>query len=52
MASSRIAVPGAVRTQPFGINNHGQIVGAYVDAESRSHGFLLQNGIFTTIDAL
>ena len=40
-----------VRTQPFGINKHGQIVGEYVDAEGRSHGFLLENGVFTTIDA-
>ena len=42
---------GAVRTQPYGINNQGQVVGEYVDAASTSHGFLLDNGTYTTIDA-
>jgi probable HAF family extracellular repeat protein len=46
-----IDVPGARRTQPFGINNLGQIVGEYVDQNGRSHGFLWNNGDFTTIDA-
>ena len=45
---TKIDVPGARRTQPFGINNHGQIVGEYVDAEGRSHGFLLENGVYNT----
>jgi probable HAF family extracellular repeat protein len=46
-----IDFPGARRTQPFGINNLGQIVGEYVDQNGRSHGFLWNNGVFTTIDA-
>ena|SRR5438876_823673 len=37
-----IDVPGAI---PSGINNRGQIVGSYGD-----HGFLLDNGNFSTID--
>ena len=34
----------------FGINNRGQIVGAYIDAEGTIHGFLLDDGVFTPID--
>src|SRR5262245_15466612 len=30
----------ATQTLAFGINNRGQIVGLYDDAEGRSHGFL------------
>ncbi len=37
-----IDVPGAI---PRGINNRGQIVGSY-----NGHGFLLDNGTFSTID--
>lgn len=57
---TKIDVPGALETRPFGINNRGQVVGEYVDADGRSHGFLLDNGLdrrslgeggFTTIDA-
>jgi len=45
-----IDVPGAVSTQAWGINARGDIVGSYVDAGSRSHGYLLRDGEFTTID--
>jgi uncharacterized membrane protein len=37
-------------TVALDINNRGQIVGAYVDAELATHGFLLDRGVFTTID--
>ena len=38
-------------TAPSSINNHGQIVGAYVDADVTYHGFLRDKaGRFTTID--
>jgi probable HAF family extracellular repeat protein len=40
-----------VRTQPHAINNRGQIVGDYLDAEGKYHGFLLDGGVFITIDA-
>ena len=35
-----IDVPGAVRTEAYGINENGQIVGFYFDG-ARFHGFLL-----------
>ena len=42
----------------FGLNDRGQVVGTYVDADGRGHGFLLDRGhgarrdkgVFTTID--
>ena len=45
-----IHVPGAVQTQAFGINNRGQVVGEYLDADGTIHGFLWDKGRFTTID--
>jgi probable HAF family extracellular repeat protein len=46
-----IDAPGAVLgTAPYGINNRGQIVGAYVYADGTGQGFLLDNGGFTPID--
>jgi probable HAF family extracellular repeat protein len=47
---TRIDVPGATETLPQGINDRGQIVGAYADAEGTIHGFLLDKGVLTTID--
>ena len=45
-----IDVQGAVATQAWGINARGDIVGSYVDASGRSHGYLRLDGGFTTID--
>jgi hypothetical protein len=42
--------PGASITAVSGINDRGQIVGAYIDAGGAQHGFLLDHGVFTTID--
>jgi len=42
--------PGSTDTRAFGINNTGQIVGLYITADSRTHGFLLSHGGYTTID--
>ena len=43
--------PDAVgETGALGINNRGQIVGAYTDAEGTIRGFLLDDGVFTPID--
>jgi len=43
-------VPGAVNTVPQAINNLGQIVGSYVNADGTLHGFLRQpNGVYTTV---
>ena len=43
-------VPGALTTIPLGFNNRGQIVGLYVDGDGAQHGYLLEQGRFTTID--
>ena len=45
-----IDVPGATATSASKINDRGQIVGGYSDAGGTSHGFLLDNGVLTTID--
>ena len=45
-----IDVPGATATLAAGINNAGQIVGAYIAADGTTHGFLDSGGTFTTID--
>jgi probable HAF family extracellular repeat protein len=37
-------------TNANGINNSGEIVGFYSDANGNSHGFVYQNGVFTTVD--
>ena len=43
-------VPGAIRTEAYGINDAGQIVGNYQDASAATHGFLYTAGIFTSLD--
>lgn len=44
-------VPDALETTAEGINDNGQIVGAYTDAIlGDSHGFVYGDGLFTTID--
>jgi uncharacterized membrane protein len=43
-------VPGATTTAAQGVNDHGAVVGAYVDASGKQHGFLLDGGNYTTID--
>ena len=40
---------GASETQLFGINNAGDIVGSYADANLVRKGFSLKNGVFETI---
>jgi probable HAF family extracellular repeat protein len=47
---TRIDVPGAVQTRAVGINNRGQVVGEYTDADGMVHGFLWDKGRFTTFD--
>lgn len=44
------AVPGSPLTEATGINNSGTIVGFYYDANSNRHGFILNNGVYTTYD--
>jgi probable HAF family extracellular repeat protein len=46
----QIDVPGSLDTWIFGINTAGDMVGQYVDAGNKSHGFLLSGGVYITID--
>ena len=41
---------GIFVTVPTGINDYGVIVGHYGDAQGVYHGFILNNGAFTTVD--
>lgn len=43
-------VPGSIRTRLLSLNDCGQIVGDYSDAEGHNHGLLITDGIVTTID--
>jgi uncharacterized membrane protein len=43
-------VPGAITTAGYEINNRGWIVGNYDDANRVTHGYVLRDGRFTTID--
>jgi hypothetical protein len=47
----RLDVPRSIWTQPFGINDRGQISGGYYDAAGRQHGFVLERGRYKTLDA-
>jgi uncharacterized membrane protein len=46
----KIDLSGASVTNPNGINARGDVVGAYHDASGVSHGFLLRQGVVSTID--
>jgi probable HAF family extracellular repeat protein len=45
-----IDYPDAIQTNPFGINNQGQIVGNYFDSAGKVQGFFLVNEIYTRIN--
>ena len=47
-----MAYPGAEGTYLTWINNRGDITGIWFDDASNSHGFLLRDGVFTTIDGI
>jgi probable HAF family extracellular repeat protein len=47
---TRIDFANAATTAPYDINNRGQIVGNYGDADGVQHGFLFHRGVFTSID--
>ena len=50
LTSTRVEVPDAMSTLALGINDRGQIVGTFRDAEGVIRGFLLAQGVFTPID--
>ena len=41
---------GTGGTRAFAINNSGQVVGVYIDANETPHGFLYNNGTYTALD--
>jgi len=45
-----ITVPGSSDTLVYAMNDSGEIVGSFID-NSGTHGFLDDNGVFTTFDA-
>ncbi len=45
-----LIVPGATGSSAQGINAAGHIVGFYSTSDGRVHGFLFENGTYTTID--
>lgn len=48
---TRVDVPGATATNPYGINNARQIVGGFADAAGKERGFLRSaTGAFTIVD--
>ena len=48
---TRVEVPGARITEVRGLNNLGQVVGAWEDPTTRrGSGFLLSEGVYTSID--
>jgi probable HAF family extracellular repeat protein len=49
-AFTTLDFPGAVFTAADDINATGQIVGWYVDASGKTHGFFLDDGNYTSID--
>jgi hypothetical protein len=48
--TTEFSVPGAVITSAAGINNHGKIVGTYMDFSNAVHGFIYESGHYTRID--
>ena len=46
----QVYFPGSQFTVPTKINDAGQIVGLYIDAGGKQHGFLLSKGQYSTID--
>jgi uncharacterized membrane protein len=44
-------VPGSVATVAFDVDDRGRVVGGYIDAKGRQHGFLYDRGRYTVIDA-
>ena len=46
-----IDIPGSADVEAYGIDNHGNVTGLYVDADGNYRGFVAENGVTTTVDA-
>jgi len=46
-----IQFPGSTFTQPLGLNDNGEVVGTYTDANGNMHGFEELNGNYISFDA-
>lgn len=49
--STSINFPGATLTRGLGLNDHGDIVGDYIDSSGVRHGYLLCAENFSSLDA-
>ena len=49
-ATLKDPLEGAGGSQALGINNAGQVVGFYIDAGNRGHGYLYTGGNYFTLD--
>jgi probable HAF family extracellular repeat protein len=49
-AFTTLAYPGALATQPTGINSAGDIVGGWVDSAKIARAFLLKDGIYANVN--
>ena len=47
---TNIIYPGATSTFAYGINDSGEIVGAYYDTAGKEHGFVDIGGVFSSVD--
>jgi hypothetical protein len=47
---TNVDFPGAVQSNPNGLNDSGRIVGEYYDSSGALHGYLWSAGTFTSID--
>jgi uncharacterized membrane protein len=47
---TQLDVPGSVSTEADGINAQDEIIGFFVDAGGKQHGFLRQHASFTQLD--
>jgi probable HAF family extracellular repeat protein len=46
---TKIKYPGSTSTEASGINNAGQIVGTYLDAQGFTHGFVFDGSTYTRV---
>jgi hypothetical protein len=44
------AIPGAVGTRLYDVNNSGDLAGAWYDANGNAHGFIYRGRVVSTID--